>query len=501
VPVLAFAFAASYVALATGATERALSNARDAEAAVRESLRLASAVREQYNHVAHVLLLPADVEDKHLRHFRQAGEAENAAREALAVPVAGDPEAQAALLEVASGAERFRTLFRQKILPAHHRGERALALRLHVGSERLLAEMVAASDRLSAHFQALAESARADATEAGRRAVLVGLGLLGAAFALALASASWAWLSISRPLRRLAEGIEEIGSGALDARGDIDADDELGAVARCVNDMAERLKAREAALVQSERQATIGRLAAGIAHQLNNPLAVLLGYVRVLGDDRYGPEKRSEALRVLDEEVRGMQQAVRDLMDLVRPVPGAVEPCQVGELVREARARVARYVPEGGAEVRIEVDAPDTLEVLATREKVRQILVNLLKNAVEATPPGGAVRVKAREIGSQVCIDVCDQGPGIAWPARDQVFEAYFTTKRAGTGLGLALARAVARALGGDLMLKDAEATGSGPRADADADADGPGAVLRLLLPRTPSTTPQRASAPTKGAM
>lgn len=472
VPVLVFAAGATYLLLAVERVEGSVHRVRTSEDAVHQSLQLASSAREQYNHVAHVLLLPKETEPEHLHHFDEAVDAFDAAAAKLERYARGDPVAQELLARARVDATAFQALFRDEILPAHHRGDRETALARHVDSERMLVRLVGACDGLSQHFRAASDQTAAEATRVSIRGRGVGIAVVLAACGLAALAAWGLWSAISVPLGALTEGIERFGRGQLDRAVEIEVQDELGAVATCLNEMAQKLRSREDALVKSERAATLGRLAAGIAHQLNNPLGVMLGYVKVLSDDRYGEDRRQDALAVLENEVRECLSTVKNLMELVRPSPPVLEPCQLASHIARVLERAARYAGADGVERETRVE--EGLSTVTDCPKLEQALLNLVVNAVEATPRGGRVLVTAERAPDGVRIEVTDSGPGVPPADRDRIFDAYFTTKRAGTGLGLALASGLVRSLGGTLDLAE----------PAGAESGAPkGARFRITLP------------------
>jgi signal transduction histidine kinase len=288
------------------------------------------------------------------------------------------------------------------------------------------------------------------------------IGLLAGAPILAALVTWTVGRSIARPLARLRSGAARLAAGDLDARIDVDTPDEFGDLARQWNAMTEALKHHQQRLVQSEKLAGIGRLAAGVAHEINNPLGVILGYVRLM-QKRAEPGLRDE-LAVLADEALRCKEIVDGLLDLSRPLAPSRERVDLRDACDEVVARLADARLLAGAAV--VVDGRGAAE--AHPLKLRQVLANLVRNAAEAAGDGGRVEVRVRERDGAAEVEVEDSGPGLA-RARDRLFEPFFTTKEKGTGLGLAVSRAIARAHGGDI--------------DA-ADAPGGGARFTLRLPR-----------------
>ena len=237
--------------------------------------------------------------------------------------------------------------------------------------------------------------------------------------------------------------------------------------------MTAALRTHQAQLVQHEKLAGIGRLAAGVAHEINNPLGVILGYVRLL--QRKAEGALAEDLKVVEEEAVRCQQIVEGLLDLARPGRGPVEHVALREVCDEVVARLRESSRLGDVEVRVEGDA----SAWAWPPRLRQVLLNLVKNAAEAAGPGGtvALRIDAAPDGG-ASVAVSDSGPGVKPEDRPRLFEPFFTTKSSGTGLGLAVSRAIAEAHGG--------------RIEADTGPLG-GARFTLRLP--PASPAQEAMA------
>jgi signal transduction histidine kinase len=277
--------------------------------------------------------------------------------------------------------------------------------------------------------------------------------------------------SIARPLGRLREGASRLAAGDLDARIEIDSPDEFGDLARQWNGMTSALKDHQEKLVETEKLAGIGRLAAGVAHEINNPLGVILGYARLLRKRVDGVAQ--DDLRVIEEETLRCKEIVEGLLDLSRPLQAARERIDLRDVCDEVVARLgeARLL-EG---VAVAVQGSGLAE--GHPSKVRQIVSNLVRNAAESAGPGGSVAVAVREDAAGVSVEVSDDGPGIDATARARLFEPFFTTKPQGTGLGLAVSRALARAHGGEVEA---------------ASLPGAGARFTFRLPRV-AVEPARA--------
>lgn len=239
--------------------------------------------------------------------------------------------------------------------------------------------------------------------------------------------------------------------------------DRAGSSAGEVLLLGEDVTAREEArgkLVHSERLAAIGRLAAQITHEIRNPLSSIGLNIELLGDDvEHLPEsRRAEVKSILDavlSEVRRLAEITEGYLRFARlPAPTKQER-DAGDLAADLVAFFAGEASQKGVNVELHVDK-DLPKITVDADRLRQALLNLLRNGVEASGKGGTVRVSARgNVDGGVALVVEDNGPGIAKDAREKLFSPFFTTKTGGTGLGLVLTREIVREQNGDVVVED----------------------------------------------
>jgi two-component system NtrC family sensor kinase len=282
---------------------------------------------------------------------------------------------------------------------------------------------------------------------------------------------------LSRGARRVAEGargldaprrgareLVELGASLAQMTERLRADEEsmrakIAEIERYAADLA-RAQSR---LVQSERLASVGRLAAGLAHEIGNPLSAILGFQELLLGGGLEPHEEREFLERMKRETERIHRVLRDMLDFARPVVVAREstpdePGSVREAVDDVLALVKPQKTFRDLEIRAEI--PDDLPRIALAgPRIVQVLLNLLLNAADAAPrEGGRVTLcAARAPGDRVRLTVEDNGPGIAAEIRDRLFEPFATTKEPGkgTGLGLAVCRGLVEAAGGTLSAED----------------------------------------------
>ncbi|QRK09194.1 PAS domain-containing protein [Archangium violaceum] len=204
-------------------------------------------------------------------------------------------------------------------------------------------------------------------------------------------------------------------------------------------------------LVAQERLTVLGEAAGVVAHEVRNPLGAILNAAAVLKRDKLGPIGKS-AVEMLEEEATRLDAMVRDLLDVVRPLEPRPRPLHPGELARRTLELFRERRQLGN--VRVTVDEAPELPMLQADETLLQLaLENLLRNAVQASPPGGEVRVAVARVPEGIHLTVEDAGPGVSPADAQRIFEPFFTTRTTGTGLGLAVVRRVVVAHGGTVSV------------------------------------------------
>jgi signal transduction histidine kinase len=274
---------------------------------------------------------------------------------------------------------------------------------------------------------------------------------------------------VTRPLDGLVAATEAVAAGELARRAPPGDTAELDRLAASVNRMTERLLDAQSALVRAEKLATAGRLAAGIAHEVGNPLAAIGTYLEVLR--RRGTEP--EVIAAVEREAARIDRIVRSLLDYARPRTPDREPLRLTELV----ATVVELLTAQGAlrdravTVQHGTDVP---AVAGDRTALEQVLVNLLLNAVDAAGPEGAIAVQTAAEVAMARLEVRDSGPGVPAELAGRIFEPFVSTKDPGRGLGLGLAvvQRIVEDHGGTVTV------GSAPEG---------GAAFTVRLPRAPA--------------
>ncbi len=263
---------------------------------------------------------------------------------------------------------------------------------------------------------------------------IIATGALG--LLIAAGTGLWVARSIAAPVRALAATARRVADGSFTGDLERSGPGEIGDLEEAFGTMLRSLREHEARLRESERFAALGRITGGIAHELRNPLtAVRIAVETSLSEDAAG---RAEARDMALAEIDRLDRTLKEMLDYVRPRQPRLERLEVGSLLRECARLLQRQCDH--LRVRLDVDAPEGIALRGDRDRLKQALLNLLLNAIQAQPEGGVVQLRARDRE----IEVQDHGPGIPEAVRETLFEPFVTTKAAGIGLGLAVVKQVA---------------------------------------------------------
>ncbi|MBX3270582.1 MAG: HAMP domain-containing protein [Sandaracinaceae bacterium] len=423
----------------------------DAQAA-REALSIALSVREHYQHEAHTVIA-GDDHEMHSHASWLVRLQERARRLRPSVP----PEEQARLDELVRESEALDRAFREEVMPAAMGGEPERLRAAHAGAQAHTHRAVRAADAVVASLERRMEARRARAEADTRLAMVAGSAGVAALFALAIAFSLRLRRAILTPLSRLTEAARRLGAGEPSPPvGEVGVG-ELRIVGRAFDAMVEQLRERERALVRHERLAAVGQLAAGVAHEINNPIAVIRGYLGTMIPEAKDAAQ-AEELRILDQEAAACQRIVEDLLTAGRDPTLALERVELRLLLRETAARFA--ATEMGERVALTCEA-DEGWLEADPVRLRQVLDNLLANAAQHSEPGAAIELSGARSDGGYRVEVRDRGTGVAEADREAIFEPFRTSRPGGTGLGLAVCRVIVRAHGGAIAALPREGGGT----------------------------------------
>jgi len=425
---------------------------RDDESAIRASLELAVAVREQHIHASHTIVVG---DESHVDHYGEWVLKVRGGADALRRSI---PNAERwrleRLVERSVAADR---VFRDEVLPAVHAGEVDRARRASAQIDDLISVAATDADQIAQSVERRMSHAHMDTTRLTYLACAIALtGILGL-ITLAVVFTRRLRAAVLRPLGNLAEAARRIGGGDFKAPVETAPDGEFGLVASALQRMADELAERERRLVLHERMAAIGQLAAGVAHEINNPIGVIRGYLRTMIPEASQPGLREE-LRILDEEAAACQRIAEDLVAFARSPEVAKAPAELGGLLKEIGHRFQASGESKNREVKVDAE-PAVVDVDAVR--MRQVVQNLLRNAVQASAESATIELHGKLNGSAYLIRVLDRGEGIPPGVKTRLFEPFQSGRPNGTGLGLAVCEGIVRAHGGSIEARDRSGGGT----------------------------------------
>ena len=274
---------------------------------------------------------------------------------------------------------------------------------------------------------------------------------------------------VIRAIRSLLAASVKVGRGEYRLALPVERRDEFGSLYRGFASMAAKLEEDAAKLeeskrllVTSERMAALGSFSAGVAHEINNPLGVILNHVQLLQSGRLSETERGEFLARVDTEIKRISRLLRNLLHHATEDELAFSDFAPEPVVREVVQLFSPKLQGKGVEVRLE-PFPDGLSIEGHVDAVKQVFFNLLYNAVQAIHHDhGLIRVYGQADGTGFWIRFCDNGEGMDEDTRAHIFEPFFTRKRqVGTGLGLALSRKIMRQHGGSIEVQSEENVGT----------------------------------------
>lgn len=280
---------------------------------------------------------------------------------------------------------------------------------------------------------------------------------------------------IASPLQQLAAVARRVAEGVHDARVKPVAEPEVDAVGKALNHMLDQLVAARERLIHNATLAALGEMSSAVVHEMRNPLSSIKLNLRALRLKLGGDARHGELARIAEEQVMRLERMLSDLLSLGKPLTMNFRTMELRDAVAEAMDAVADRARTEHCRLRFQDDAPG-VQARIDPERVRQALVNLLENALEAIDDGGQVVVRASFDGPEckrAILEVMDDGHGIPEDNLDRLFQPFFTTRTDGTGLGLAIVRKIVEYHGGRVSAGNRTGPNGAPS----------GAVFRIELP------------------
>jgi signal transduction histidine kinase len=304
------------------------------------------------------------------------------------------------------------------------------------------------------------------------------LGAIVCGTSLAIMLALW----VSRPIRQLVAGVQAFTRGSYDYPLQVDTHDEIGylahtfaqmrtALQRHLASLAEeqhrleeansRLQQMQQQLIQSERLATVGKMAAWVAHEINNPLAIIKTSVRIIQNQSREDSSTIRRLHSIDEEVSRIAHILRELLDC-SPASSTQEVVDVNAVIHSLEPLLAPTLQSEQISLRVALE-PDLPQVCMASDRLKQVLFNIIRNAEDAMSEGGDLVIQTTRQGDRIQVRITDTGGGISPEHLGQVFAPFFTTKeyKGGKGLGLAISYGLVASANGHIDVESAVGKGS----------------------------------------
>jgi signal transduction histidine kinase len=291
--------------------------------------------------------------------------------------------------------------------------------------------------------------------------------------------------TLIRPILNLNQTMKRAGEGDLTVRAPTRHGDEVAELAEVFNRMMaeletarEREELQRAQLAHTEKMVAVGTLAAGVAHEVNNPLSGVLASIENMRDNPDDEEMRDRYLELIADGLKRIERTVANLLNFARPREIKLERTSINHNLRHVVELVGYQLRAAGVEVEMDLDS-NPAAVEADHFQMEQLFLNLVLNALDAMREGGTLYLRTRVRGGKVIAEVRDTGHGIPAEIRDRIFDPFFTTREVGegTGLGLAVSGSIVAAHGGSIEVETAVGRGTTFRiimaAMADEDNEG----------------------------
>jgi signal transduction histidine kinase len=266
-------------------------------------------------------------------------------------------------------------------------------------------------------------------------------------------------MRISRPIAQLVTGVHAFARGSYDRSIQVDADDEIGYLARAFEEMRTALQRHLASLadekhrleeanrqlqdtqqqlIQSESMAAVGKVAARVAHEVNNPLAIIKTAVRIIRNQSAPDTPTTGNLQMIEDEISRIARIIQELLEFSRPTTPVQEWVQINAIIQSLELLLEQDLREKRIALKVILELQLPL-VRISSDQLKQVVLNMVRNAADAMPQGGELVIRTARQGPIVELNIADTGCGIPAEHREHIFDPFFTTKGRGRGVGLGL--------------------------------------------------------------
>lgn len=269
-------------------------------------------------------------------------------------------------------------------------------------------------------------------------------------------------INITAPVKKLLYATERLATGDLNTEVNVKTKDEIGLLARSFDQMTKELKLSRDRLVQSEKLAAVGKLAAGIAHEIRNPLTSMKMIVQLLRKKVQHDESAKESIQIILNEIDRLELIVSGFLDFAKPMELSLKPTKINDVISDVLKLMQDNLRH--RKIKLVNKFEDNLpEIMLDENRMKQVFMNIILNSMQAMPDGGMITIQCNyeQHEKKIYIEVSDTGIGMSQNVINHAFEPFFSSKSDGTGMGLANVKKIIELHNGSIKIESAEGKGT----------------------------------------
>lgn len=269
-------------------------------------------------------------------------------------------------------------------------------------------------------------------------------------------------INITAPVKKLLYATERLSAGDLNAEVKVKTKDEIGLLARSFDQMTKELKLSRDKLIQSEKLAAVGKLSAGIAHEIRNPLTSMKMIIQLLRKKVQHDESAKESVQIILNEIDRLELIVSGFLDFAKPLELTLKPTNLTDVISEVIGLMQDNLRHRKINL-VEKFDDDIPEIMLDENRMKQVFMNIILNSMQAMPNGGDIIIKCgyNQTEQKIYIEISDTGIGMSQSVLDHVFEPFFSSKPNGTGMGLANVKKIIDLHNGNIKIESIEGKGT----------------------------------------